>query len=128
METFLGKSQLCDMTDFSGAKDKNLFDGNTILLKVSEENNNHRYVYIGGDMVCSFVTNDRKYEDISNMGTNLTPYSIAIGWENIYHLTPYFKFIKKENIDENDIDKLFDYHNISNCKKLKTCKIHSNYD
>ena len=59
METFFGKSQLCDMTEFSGAKDKKVFDGNTILLKVSEENNKHRYVYIGGDMVCSFVTNDR---------------------------------------------------------------------
>ena len=62
------------------------------------------------------------------MGNNLSPCSIAIGWENIYYLTPYFKFIKKENTDENDIDKLFDYHNISNCQKLGTYKIHSNYD
>ena len=54
------------------------------------------------------------------MGNNLTPYSIARGWENIYYLTPYFKFIKKENIDENDIDKLFEYNNISNYQKLKT--------
>ena len=114
-ETLLGKSQLCDITEFSGAKDKKVFHGNTILLKVSEENNKHRYVCIGGDMVCSFVTNDRIYKYISNMGNNLTPYSIAIGWENIYYLTPYSQFTKKENIDENDIDKLFDYHNISNC-------------
>ena len=128
METLLGKSQLCDMTEFSGAKDKKVFHGNTSSLKVSEENNKHRYVYIGGDMVCSFVTNDRIYIYISNIGNNITPYSIAIGWENIYFVTPYFKFTKKENIDENDIDKLFDYHNISNCKKLKTYKIHSNYD
>ena len=53
------------------------------------------------------------------MGNNLTPCSIAIGWENIFHLTPFFIFIKKENIAENDIDKLFDYHNISNCQKLR---------
>ena len=58
METFLGKSQLCDKTEFWGAKDKKVFDGNTILLKISEENIKHRYVYFGGDMVCSFVTND----------------------------------------------------------------------
>ena len=32
LETFLGKSQLCDMTEFLGAKDKKVFDGNTILL------------------------------------------------------------------------------------------------
>ena len=52
METFLGKSQLCDMTEISGAKDKKVFDGNTILLKIGEENNKHRYLYVGGDMVC----------------------------------------------------------------------------
>ena len=119
VETFIGKSQLCNMTEFSGARDKEVFDGNTILLKVSEENNKHRYVYIGGDMVCSFLTNDRIYKYISNMGNNLTPYSIAKSWENIYYLTPDFKFTKKENIDENEIDKVFDYQNISNCRKLR---------
>ena len=128
IETFVGKSQLCDNTELSGAEDKEVFDGNTILLKIGEENNKHRYVYIGGDMVCSFLTNDRIYKYISNMGNNLTPYSIAIGWENIYYLTPYFKFTKKENMDVDVIDKLFDYKNISNCQKLKTYKIHSNYD
>ena len=128
METFLGKSQLCSMTEFLGARDEEVFNGNTILLKIGEENNKHRYVYIGGNMICSFLTNDRIYKYISNMGNNLTPCSIAIGWENIYYLTPFFKFTRKENIDENDIDKLFDYHNISNCQKLKTYKIHSDYD
>ena len=44
MAIFLGKSQLCDMTEFSGARDKEVFDGNTILLKIGEENNKHRYV------------------------------------------------------------------------------------
>ena len=128
IETFIGKSQLCNMTEFSGAKDKEVFDGNTILLEIGIEKNKHKYIYIGGDMVCSFLTNDRIYKYISNMGNNLTPYSIAIGWENIYYLTPYFKFIKKENIDVDDIDNLFDYKNISNCQKLRTYKIHSNYD
>ena len=116
------------MTDFSGAEDKEVFNGNTILLEIGKENNKHRYVYIGGDMICSFLTYDRIYKFISNMGNNLTPCSIAIGCENIYYLTPYFKFTKKENIDENDIDKLFDYQNISSCRKLRVYKIHSNYD
>ena len=44
METFVSKSQLCDRTEFSAARDKEVFIGNTILLKVSEENNKHRYV------------------------------------------------------------------------------------
>ena len=62
------------------------------------------------------------------MGSNLTPCSTAIGWENVYYLTPYFETIKKENIDVDDIDKLFDHRNISNSQKLKTYKIHSNCD
>ena len=130
METFIGKSLCCDMTEFSLAEDKEVFNGNTILLKVSEENNKHRYVYIGGDMVCSFLTNDRIYKYISIMGNNLTPYSIAIGWENIYFLTPYFRVIKKENIDVDNIDKLFDidYDDITSREKIEINKIHSNYD
>ena len=128
VEAFVGKSQLCDMTEFSGADDKEVFNGNAILLEIGKENNKHRYVYIGGDMLCSFLTDDRNYKYISNMGNNLSPCSIAVGWENIYYLTPYLKFTKKENIDENDIDKLFDYQNISNCRKLRVYKIHSKYD
>ena len=63
------------------------------------------------------------------MGNNLSPYSIAIGSENIYYLSPYFKFVEKgKDIDEDDIDKLFDYQNISNYRKLRVYKIHSNYD
>ena len=86
METFLGKSQLCD---------QKVFDGNTILLKIGEENNKHKYVYIGGDMICTFLTNDRFYKYISNMGNNLCPYSVATGEENYYLLAPNFKFIEK---------------------------------
>ena len=81
MESFIGKCRLCEMTEFSGAEDKEVHDGNTILLKVSEENNKHRYVYIGGNEVCSFLTEDKIYKYISSMGNNLTPYSIAIGWK-----------------------------------------------
>ena len=130
METFIGKSEDCKMTYFSGARDKEVFDGNTILLKINEENNKHRYVYIGGDKVCSFQTNDRIYKYISNMGNNLSPYSIAIGHENIYYLTPYFRIINKENIFVDDIDKVFDidYDDIINREEIKLNKNHSNYD
>ena len=129
MEIFIGKSQLCKMTKISGAEDKKVFNGNTILLEIGIENNKHRYCYIGGDMVCSLLTNDRIYKYISNMGNNLTPYSIAIGWENVYYLSPCFKFAKKEkDIDLDDIDKLFNYQNISTYQKLRVYKIHSIYD
>ena len=139
MESFLGKSDSCLLTAVSGAFDESVFDGNTNLLKISEKNDKNKYLFIGGDMVCSFLTNDKMYKYISIMGKNLKPYSIATGEENNYFLTPDFEFIKKENIkiyksmerNENFID-LFDYHD-SNCgkdsfKKLRTFKILSNYD
>ena len=81
METFIGRSQLCNMTKISGSEDKELFNGNTILLRIGIENNKHKYIYIGGDQVCSFLTNDRIYKYISNMGNNSTPYSMALSWE-----------------------------------------------
>ena len=88
METFIGRSLHCKMTECSRAEDKEVFNGNTVLLKIGEEKNKHRYVYIGDDQVCRFLTNDKSYKYISNMGNNLVPYSVAIGWENIYYLTP----------------------------------------
>ena len=95
METFLGKSPSCSMTGLSGAFNKGRFDGNTILLKVGIENGKHKYVYIGGDMVCSFITSDNIYEFILNMGNNLSPYSVATVEKNYYILAPNFKLIKK---------------------------------
>ena len=129
METFLGKCQTCTMTALSGAFDKACFDGNTILLKIAIENGKNKYVYIGGNMVCSFMTSDNIYEYVSNMGKNLTPYSFATGEENYYLLAPNFSFIKKDKIDYNTIlngiyvpesDLLFE--------KMELCKIHSNYN
>ena len=37
LEVFVGKSQVCDLTIFSGALDNSVFDGNTILLKISKK-------------------------------------------------------------------------------------------
>ena len=53
METFLSKNESCAMTAMSRAFIKNCLDGNTNLLKVGIENGKHKYVYIGGDMMCS---------------------------------------------------------------------------
>ena len=130
MEIFVGKSHLCDMTELSGGRDRQVFGGNTVLLDVGKENNKHRYVYIGGNKKCSFLTNDRTYKYISKMRNKLTPYSIAIGYENIYYLTPFFRYIKKENIDVHDLNKLFDidYDDIMNREEIIINKIHSNYD
>ena len=121
LETLLGESESCEMTAMSGVFDKSVFDGNAVLLKIGEETKKHRYLYIGRDMFCSFLTIDTIYKYISNMGNNLTPYSIAIGYKNIYFLTPHFKFVKRKlindnellNANENSLDP-FDYH-VSNC-------------
>ena len=133
METLLGRSQLCDMTEILGAKDKEVIDGNIILFKISDENNKHRYVFIGGNMVCTFLTNDEIYKFISDIGINLTLCSIAIGWEYIYFLTPLFKFInkRKRNDDDNlfkSLDYLLSKYGNDSFKKLRKFKVHSNYD
>ena len=129
MKTFLGKSQRCNMTALLGAYDKGCFDGNTILLKVSVENGKNEYVYIGGDMVCSFMTSDNIYEYISNMGNNLSPYSIATGEKNYYLLAPNFSFIKKDKIDYNTLlEGIYVPESDLPFEKLELCKIHSNYN
>ena len=131
METFLGKSKSCSMTAMSGAFDKSCFDGNTILLKVGIENGKNKYVYIGGDMVCSFMTSDNIYEYISNMGNNLTPYSFATGEENYYLLAPNFSFIKKDKIDYDTIlEGIYvpDSDLKESFEEIELSKIHSNYD
>ena len=128
MKTFLGKSQRCSMTALSGAFDKSCFDGNTILLKVGIENGKNKYVYIGGDMICSFMTSDNIYEYISNMGNNLSPYSIATGEKNYYLLAPNFSFIKKDKIDYNTIlNGIYVPESDLPFEKMELCKIHSNY-
>ena len=129
METSLGKSQSCTMTALSGAFDKTYFDGTTILLKVGKENGKNKYLYIGGDMVCSFITSDNIYEYVSNMGDNLTPYSVATGEENYYLLTPSFSFIKKDKVDYDDILKgMYVPNSDLPFEKLELCKNHSNYN
>ena len=92
MKTFLGKRECCGTTKMSSAFDHSVCDGSTILLEVSEEHDKHKYVFIGGDTICSFLTGDSIFKCISNMEKILTPYSIAIGEDNIYFLTPFFKF------------------------------------
>ena len=129
METFLGKSQPCSMSALSGAFDKGCFERNTILLKVGIENGKNIFIYIGGDMVCSFLTSDNIYEYISNTGNNLSPYSFATGEENYYLLAPNFSFIKKDKIDYDDILKgIYVPDSDLPFEKLELCKILSNYD
>ena len=131
VEAFVVKSQLCDMTEFSGAEDRAVFNGNTILLKIAEESIKHRFVYIGGDLVCSFITNDRICKYISNKGKMLNSYIIATGEENYYLLAPNFKFIKKDKIDYDTIlDGVYVPDSVlkESFEEIEFCKFHSNFD
>ena len=95
-EIILGKSESCMMTAYSGAFNKPVFDGKTILLKISEENNKNKYLYFRGDMVCSFLTIVKIYKYISNLVNNLIPYSIAKGEEKIYFLNQISSLLKEK--------------------------------
>ena len=88
------------MTLISGPFDKSLIYGKTLFLKIGEEYGKHRYLYIGGHKVTSFLTDDDLYKYISKMGNSLISYSIAIGKELIYFLFPHFKFIKWDRIED----------------------------
>ena len=82
-------------------------------------------------MVCSFLTNDRIYKYILNMGNNLSPYSIGTGEENYYLLAPSFKFTKKDKIDYDVIlDGIYvqDSDLKESFEELELYKIHSIYD
>ena len=129
IETFLGKSQRCSMTALSGAFDKACFDGNTILLKIGIENGKNKYLFLGGDMICSFLTSDNIYEYVSNMGNNLSPFIVATGEENYCLLAPNFSFIKKDKIDYDTILKgIYVPDSDLPFEKLELCKIPSNYN
>ena len=70
------------------------------------------------------------------MGNNLIPYSIAIGDEYIYFLTPHFKFITKEMINNAEIlntnEKklilmIYMFHDVEKTRsKMGLLKVHAN--
>ena len=57
------------------------------LIYLSEENGKHKYVYIGCDMVCSFMTSDNIYAYISNMGNNWEIIYVLIVWLRVKKIT-----------------------------------------
>ena len=123
----------------SGAFDKSINDGNTILFEISNEKNKHRWIYFGGDKICSFVTDDDFFKYISNMGLNLLPYGIAVGEKNIYFSTPHFEFVERKKIKDNELLKTnkcssgpFVYQ-LSRCgensfKEIRIYKSHPSYN
>ena len=93
---FIGKSKVCPMTELSGARDKNVFDGNTFLVECED----NEYIYISGLEVTKFKTDDKIIDYTSLMRNNMTPNAIMIGERYTYFLYHRYKFIENDKIEE----------------------------
>ena len=131
---FIGESKICPITEFSGARDKNDFDGNTLLLECE----NNEYVYISGLEITKFKTDDKIRDYISLMGNNMIPYAIMIGERYTYFLYHRYKFIENDKILEGTLLNAshssfdpYDYHigrcGIDSFKKLDHILIHTSW-
>ena len=129
---FIGKSKICPMTDFFGAGDKIVFDGNTLLLECE----NNEYVYISRLEIIKFKTDDKIIDYISLTGNNMKPYAFCIGEKFTYFIYHRYKFIENDKIEEGTLLNAtdgsldpYDYH-FDNCgvdsfKKLEHSVIHT---
>ena len=91
---FIGKSKVCELTDFSWADDSSDFDGNTILLKCEDNEN----VYISGFEIFKIKTVDKITDYISFMGNNMCPYTIAIGVKQTKFISIHYKFTENDKV------------------------------
>ena len=71
---FVGKSRVCDMTQFSGANESSDSDGNTNLLECADS----EYVYFSGCGIINFKTDDKIIDHNSLMGNNMCPSTFAL--------------------------------------------------
>ena len=129
---FIGKSKVCSMAELSGARDKNVFDGKTLLLECE----NNEYVYISGLEITKYKIDDKIIDYISFMGNNMIPHAIMIGERYTYFLYHHYKFIENDKIEEGTLLNAtnisldpYDFHlekcGIDSFKKLERSLIHS---
>ena len=94
----IGKSKVCEMTQFSGAaNNSSAFDGNTLLIECED----NEYVYFSGLEIIKFKIDDKIIDYISHIGNNMIPYAIMIGERYTYFLYNHYKFIENDKIEEN---------------------------
>ena len=124
-QIFIGKSKVCEITQFAGAIDNSDFDGNTLLLEV----NDNEYVYISGSEISKFKTDDKIIEYISLMGNNMIPYAIMVREKFTYFLDHRYKFLENDKIEKGTLLNPFEYHlekcGIDSFKKLERVLIHT---
>ena len=94
---FIGKSEVCSMTEFSGAADNSSdFVGNTLLLEFE----NNEYIYISGLEIIKYKTDDKIIDYMSLMGNNMIPYAIMVGEKYTYLIAHHYKLIESDKIEE----------------------------
>ena len=130
---FIGKSNFCEMTEFSGAADSSSdFEGNTLLLEVEDR----KSVSISGLEITEFETSDKVVDCISLMGNNMVSYAIILGEKYTSFLYHRYKFLENDKIEggillnttNGSLDP-FDYHlekcGVDSFKKLERSLIHT---
>ena len=95
-KNFIGKSKICEMSDFFGALNNPNFDDNNILLEYEDSN----YIYISGLEIFEFRTEDKILDYISLMGNNMIRYTLAVGEKYTFFIYNRYKFIENEKIEE----------------------------
>ena len=130
---FIGKSEVCHMTEFFGAANiSSSFDGSTLLLEFE----NNEYIYLSGLEIIKFKKNDKIIDYISLMGNIMIPYAIIIGEKYTYFIAHHYKFIENNKIEKesllNTVDGSldpYDYHvekcGLDSFKTLEHTRIHT---
>lgn len=88
-----GKSETCDHAE----KDAKLFDGNSILLQIT----NTKYIFIGHE-IFSFEMNDELDKFYSPVGNNDVPYPLVLGKEYVYFLLDK-KYVARDLFPKNQV-------------------------
>ena len=96
----LGNSCDNEMTQFSGARNDECWNANTILLQLEEI----KYMFIGEQIYTFTTQGDKIIKYISNMGNNCCSYPIAYGEKNIYLLAKK-EYLSHDKITDKEILK-----------------------
>lgn len=98
VEIFIGKSNLNEMTEFSGGHGPK-WDSNTILLRLkSESEDKFSYVIIGTD-VREFCTSEQIISYNSSVGNNCVPYAYAESVNFVYCMSDMTKSVITDHPD-----------------------------
>ena len=114
-ELFIGKSPKNAMTTSSGGYGEK-FDGNTLLIQVSEST----FIHIGGNII-QFSIKDQPMKFVSPVGNNDVPYPYLIGSKNTYLLAENVFIPNDERTKQDPYDQYYG-HSLSKTEQKKNEK------